>query len=111
MEPKPGTVAALQLTLLRERPYAYTSDDLMFETHARRNCVHDADRDAERTTFFARPRACLRASLLVKNNGWGLHHDGYGRVAAHGVETDEYRRLVTDAGLKQTHGMRTKRAS
>jgi Family of unknown function (DUF6157) len=110
-EPKPGTAAAVQLTLLRERPYGYTSDDLMFEAHARRNAIPETDNDAERAAFFARPHACLRASPLVKRYGWGLHHDGRGRVAAYGVETSEYRQLAADHEIKQTRGMRGKRAS
>lgn len=109
-EPKSGTVAALQLALLREQPYGYTSDDLLFEVHARRNGVSDAERTAERLVFFAKPRACLRASPLVRSYGWGLHHDAHGRVAAHAFETHAYDRLTADPGLKQTRGMRSRRA-
>lgn len=110
VQPKPGTIAALQLALLREKPYGYTSDDLLFEVYARRNDVPDAERTAERRAFFAKPRACLRASPLVRSHGWGLHHDAHSRVAAHAIETDAYGRLTAASGLKQTCGMRSKRA-
>lgn len=106
---KPGTVAALQLELLQAQPYGLTSDDLLFEVHARRSGVTDADRPAARAAFFGRSQACLRASPLVKKHGWGLHHDGQGRVAAFGVETDAYRELAARKDLKQVAGMRSAR--
>jgi hypothetical protein len=109
-EPKPGTVGALQLALLRESPYRYTSDDLLFEVHAQRSHIADADRAGERELFFAKSRACLRASPLGKTYGWGMHHDAEGRVAAYGVESDDYGRLARDAGLNRTQAMRSKRA-
>lgn len=55
-------------------------------------------------------QACLRASPLVKQFGWGLHHDEAGRVAAYGVETEEYRKLATRADLKIVTGMRRHKA-
>ena len=106
---KPGTIAALQLELLQANPYALTSDDLLFEVHARRTGIDDSDRAAARAAYFARPQACLRASPLVKAHGWGLHHDAGGRVAAFGVETDAYRELAQRADLKQVAGMRSRR--
>ncbi len=107
---KPGSVAALQLGLLQARPYGYTSDELLFEVHACRNGIEAGDREAARAAFFARPQACLRASPLVKQFGWGLHHDAQGRVAAYGVETDAYKAFATRPDLKQVAGMRSRRA-
>lgn len=107
---KPGSIAALQLELLQAQPYRLTSDNLLFEVHARRNGIADADRASAPAAFFARSQACLRASPLVKTHGWGLHHDAEGRVAAYGVETDAYRELATRADLKQVAGMRSRRA-
>jgi hypothetical protein len=99
---KPGTIAAVQLALLA-RPYAMTSDDLLFETHRARGG------GKTREGFFATPQACLRASPLVKQFGWGIHHDAEGRIAAYGVETPEYRALIDDAAVAKTPGMRSKR--
>lgn len=106
---KPGTVAALQLELLQAQPYGLTSDDLLFEVHARRHGIADADRPAARAALFGKPQACLRASPLVKKHGWGLHHDAQERVAAFGVETDAYRELAARKDLKQVTGMRSAR--
>jgi len=108
--PKPGSVAAMQLELLQAQPYGLTSDDLLFEVHARRNEVAAADRAAARTAFFSKPQACLRASPLVKKHGWGIHHDAQGRVATVAVESDDYARLRARTDLKQTIGMRSSRS-
>lgn len=78
---RPGTVAALQYGLLRDAPYRYTSDELLFEVHASRQGIDQAGRKAAWDAFFARSQACLRAAPLVKQFGWGLHHDGQGKVA------------------------------
>ncbi len=107
--PKPGSIAAIQLELLQARPYGLTSDELLFETHARRHDIPEADRAEARAAFFAKPQACLRASPLVKKHGWGLHHDGDGKVAAVAVESADYATLKARSDLKQTVGMRSSR--
>ena len=107
---KPGSIAAIQYELLREKPYGFTSDDLLFAVHARRTAIAEHARTLARETFFAKPLTCLRASPLVKQYGWGLHHDELGRVAAYGVETDGYRLLAVSPDLKVVPGMRARRA-
>lgn len=104
------SVASLQYRLLWETPYARTSDDLIFEVYALRNGVAEADREAARTAFFLKPQACLRASPLVKRFGWGLHHDEAGRLAAYGVETEDYRALARRSDLAILSGMRSRRS-
>ncbi len=105
-----GTVALLQYRFLSERPYAFTSDELLAAVAAERQ-GRDADEwDAVRAELFSRPQACLRASPLVKTFGWGLHHDDKGRVALVDSSGLEYRRLVADAGIAKTPGMRSTRA-
>jgi hypothetical protein len=106
-----GTVAALEYGLVSARPYALTSDDLLFEVYAIRNAVPDAERAAERDRFSARSRACLRASPLAKRHGWGVHHDAEGRVALVAVESERYRELAADPALKQLRAMRSRRAA
>lgn len=99
---KPGTVATVQHGLLAA-PYKLTSDDLLYETHRARGG------EKSREEFFARPQACLRASPLVKQFGWGIHHDSDGRVALVDPQGATYRRLLDDPALKKTPGMRSKR--
>ncbi len=111
-EPRVGataTVAALHYELIGAQPYARTSDDILFETHARRAGIEDDERDAARAAFFAKGQPCLRSSPLGKRYGWGTHHDSEGRVALYPVESDEYRKLAADPSLTHTRAMRSRR--
>jgi len=101
---KPETIAGLQYRLLSERPYALTSDDLLFEVHALRHP------GADRAEFFATPHPCLRTSPLVKQFGWGIHHDSEGRIALVSAESADYRRLLAEPSITKAAGMRSKRA-
>lgn len=105
-----GTIAQIQYSLLAAKPYHYTSDDLLFEVHAIRNGLARKDRPQARAEFFSRSQACLRCSPLVKQFGWGLHHDEKSRVAAYGVETAEYREMSKRPGMKIVGGMRSARS-
>ncbi|VWX47015.1 DUF6157 family protein [Novosphingobium sp. 9U] len=107
--PKPGSVAAQQLERLLAAPYTLTSDDLLFAVHAARHEAPEAEHAALRAEFESKPRACLRASPLVKTHGWGLHHDCQGRVAAVAIEDPDYAVLLADPALKIRAGMRSKR--
>ncbi len=107
-KPEP-TVARLQYEMISEHPYRYTSDEVVFAVHARKNEVPPADMDARRDTFFSKGQACLRASPLAKRYGWGIHHDAESRVALHPRESDAYRRLSGDPALKQVKAMKSAR--
>lgn len=107
--PRPGSVAAHQLERLLAAPYALTSDDLLFEVHAARQDAPASERAQLRAAFESKPRACLRASPLVKAHGWGLYHDEDGRVAAIAIEDPEYARRVADPAIKVVPGMRSSR--
>src|SRR5690554_2457403 len=89
------TVALLTYRMISENPYAYTSDDVIFGVHAQRQGIPDGDLDEERAAYFSTGRACLRASDLGKRYGWGIHSDERGRVAVHGIESEEYARLAS----------------
>lgn len=104
------TVAMLHFDFIASQPYTRTSDDVVFETYARRNNIPDDDRDAARKRFFAKGQPCLRSSPLGKRYGWGIHHDADGRVALYARESDEYARLAADPDLTHVRAMRTRRA-
>lgn len=105
--PKPDSIAGRQYALLHAKPYKLTSDDLLFAVHAAKN---DLPETAEtRAEFFAKPKACLRASPLPKQYGWGIHHDADGRLALVAVGSAEYDRLSHDKSVKSTPAMRSKR--
>ena len=100
---KPDSVAGAQHALVAGRPYVLTSDDLLHAAHVARSL------SPPRATFFAKPQACLRVSPLVKQFGWGIHHDAEGRIALVGMESDDYARLLADPAVKKTPGMRRSR--
>ena len=96
--------------MIANHPYRYTQEDVLFETYADHKEIPKANRPAERTKFFAKDQACLRASALGKRYGWGLHHDEHGKVALYAVESKEYKRLASDKTIKNVKAMRSKRA-
>jgi hypothetical protein len=108
---KAGSIAQIQHALLTSQPYHFTSDDLLFEVHAIRNGIAAEHRSQAREAFFAKSQACLRASPLVKQFGWGIHHDAQSKIAAYSIDTDAYRKFSTRTDLKIVTGMRNRRAS
>src|SRR5690606_38137031 len=63
------TVAAMQYELLRENPYRYTSDDILFQVYADREKVEKGDYSEARKAFFSKGQPCFRASPLTKSYG------------------------------------------
>lgn len=107
---KADSVAGMQHALLFEAPYAWTSDDLLFEILARRKNITELERLAARAEYFSKGQPCLRASPLVKQYGWGLHYDDQGRIALYGLEGSSYAELAKRTDLRQLAGMRSSRA-
>jgi len=115
-EPKP--VHMLEYELLAGAPYRYTNDELLFEVHVRRLGLSEAEVDARRDelwrAFFAKSHACMRASMLPKKFGWGVHSDAEGRLALVARDSEAYRRFL-EAGergeLKLTTAMRSRRTA
>jgi Family of unknown function (DUF6157) len=108
------TVASLQYSMIFNEPYAHTSDDVIFETSAGGRSLGAAaspeERQQAREAFFLRGRACMRASALGKQFGWGIHADAEGRIAIYPVEGQRYRELASDPKIEQVRAMRSKRA-
>jgi Family of unknown function (DUF6157) len=103
------SVANLQFDMIVANPYKYTSDEVIFTIYARRNGIEN-NLEQERSAFFAKGQACLRASPLTKRYGWGIHHDAEGKVALYPAESAEYQQFSASAEVKHTKGMRSKRA-
>lgn len=100
---KPETIAGQQYALLSAAPYKMTSDELLLAVENERKGPVDA------ATFFSTPKACLRASPLVKKHGYGLHHDAGGRVALIAMESADYKRLMAAENVEKRSGMRSSR--
>ena len=116
--PKGGkdTVPVIQHRLLTTKPYALTLEDLIFETHVRRLGLTAAEAKVRRKEIwrelFAKSHACMRASALPKQYGWGVHYDDQGRLALVPMESAEYQRFAAGEveGVEVTQAMRTRRA-
>jgi len=108
---KPG----IEYDLVFHQPYTYTQEELLFQTYVRHKEIPEeelASRGKEiREAFFSKPTACLRASMLPKKYGWGLHFDSEGKIALVARETEEYDRLADGDGgkLKVLAAMRNSR--
>ncbi|ASK60718.1 hypothetical protein CFK37_00085 [Virgibacillus phasianinus] len=101
------TIASIEYELIKNNPYQYTQDDVQFKTHSIRNQIEDTDEQREQ--FFAKPKACFRASPLVKKYGWGIHYNAEGKVSIYGVESEAYQDYLNSEGVTVLNGMRSKR--
>lgn len=108
MKGEDKTVARLQFEMMLEHPYRYSSDDVIFGIFAARNGLQGS-LQTEREQFFSKGQACLRSSPLPKRYGWGVHHNAEGKVAIYPVDSEEYRRLAADTGVKKVKAMRSRR--
>ncbi len=110
------SIHALQYELLSANPYYFTLEDLIYEVHIRHKeypeetIAKDADRI--RAELFSKSHPCMRASMLPKKYGWGVHYDLEGKIAIYGMETERYRQFVegTSSTPKLVYAMRNKRA-
>jgi len=108
---KPG----IEYDLIYNHPYTYTQEDILYETYIRHKGFTEEElslRGMElRSAFFAKPTACMRASMLPKKYGWGLHFDAEGKVALVARESAEYDSFMNgDKGdLKVVAAMRNSR--
>jgi len=103
------TIADIQYDLIQRNPYAYTSDDVLFQVFAERNDLTPGEYPQAREQFFSKGQACLRTSPLSKTYGFGIHCDNNEKIALYGMETPEYKKFAADQKLKKVKAMRTKK--
>lgn len=103
------TIAFRQFELISKNPYAYTSDDILFQVFADRNGLIASEYNIARAQFFAKGQPCFRASPLTKQFGWGIHCDSNGKIALYGIDTDQYQQFINDPKIKKVKAMRTAR--
>ncbi|KQS92631.1 DUF6157 family protein [Chryseobacterium sp. Leaf394] len=103
------TAAEIQYNLIKNNPYLFTSDEIIFETFALKNNLTDAEKPDERNKFFSKGQPCLRSSALSKRYGFGIHHDQNSKIALVPVESDDYKELCEDASVKKVKAMRSKK--
>lgn len=104
------SVANLQIDMLYDNPYKYTSDDVLFSVFATRKGFPENEWVEQRAAFFSKGQPCFRASPLTKRYGFGIHSDEHGKVAMYGAETAAYAKFLKDESVKKVKAMRSKRA-
>ena len=110
------TIQMIQYQLLTAQPYSLTLNDLIFEIFVKRNNIKSTDLELHKGTIwaelFSKPHPCMRASMLPKKYGWGVHYDAAGKIALHALESEKYQRLSAfgDGVQKVELAMRSKRA-
>jgi hypothetical protein len=108
---KPG----IEYDLVADQPYVYTQEELLYETHIRHKNIPQEELDARgtqlRDEFFQKPKACMRASMLPKKYGWGIHFNSEGRMALVPIESPDYKRFAEgdNGSLKVVAAMRSSR--
>jgi hypothetical protein len=103
------TVASLQFDLIKNNPYKYTSDELLFKIFALRNDLAKQELPLAKDLFFSMGQPCMRCSPLTKRYGWGIHYNAEGKMAIFGKETTEYEQFCNEKEFKQLFGMKSKR--
>ncbi|MBS4201788.1 hypothetical protein KHA93_19475 [Bacillus sp. FJAT-49732] len=103
------TIASIGYDLIKNNPYKYTQDDVQFKTYLIKNQIEEVNVDELREQFFSKPKACFRASPLVKTYGWGIHYNEEGKVAIYDAESDAYQQLFDREDITKQKGMRSKR--
>lgn len=109
------TKAGIEYELAINHPYHYTSDELLVEVHIRHKGLLDEELANQvqslREAFNSKSQPCLRASMLPKKFGWGVHFDSEGKLALYSVESSEYQAFAGGEreGVKLLRAMRNKR--
>lgn len=108
------TAHEIQYELLSQNPYKFNHEDLIYEVHIRHKAISEEElinhATEIRDQLFQKSHPCLRASMLPKKFGWGVHYDQDGRIAIYGMESNEYRQFVTeDRNVKLLFAMRNSR--
>ncbi len=99
-EKEPKTAARIEYDMLKDSPYQFTSDDVLYASNGNRRGISHED-------FFSKGQPCFRSSALTKRYGWGVHSDNTGRIAFFAVESPEYKRLSGDESIKHVKALRS----
>ncbi|RPD40866.1 DUF6157 family protein [Chitinophaga barathri] len=101
------TIANIEFDMIRQNPYKYTSDDVLFQVFADKNDLVKSEYKEAREKFYSKGQPCFRASPLTKRYGWGVHFDKDGKMAIYGSETKEYEKFSKDKNLAVVKAMRS----
>ncbi|MGM7724693.1 DUF6157 family protein [Metabacillus sp. Hm71] len=103
------TIASIQYDLIKNNPYKYTQEDVQFKTYLIKEQIESNNLNELREQYFTKPKACFRASPLVKKYGWGIHYDDHGKIALFDVNSETYNQFLNLDNITLLKGMRSKR--
>lgn len=106
---KAGSVASLQYEMLIEKPYEFTSDDVLSTVAAKRKDIGKEGLVAFRHEYFSKGQPCFRASPLTKTHGWAVHSNEQGYVALVAPNGNKFSEFHEDEDVKKVNAMRNKR--
>lgn len=106
--PKPHHL--LQYELLIQAPYTYTHEELLLEVYRRRDEVPDEELEDYRARLWERKHPCLRASMLPKKYGWGIHYNEQGKIAIYPAGSEAYDGWLENSQTTVLPAMRNSRA-
>jgi hypothetical protein len=89
---------AIEFELIANHPYVYTQEELLYQVHIRHKEIPTEELSVKgtqiRDEFFQKPMPCMRASMLPKKYGWGLHFNTEGKVALVPKESPDYQSFL-----------------
>jgi hypothetical protein len=92
------TKPSIEFELIASQPYVYTQEELLYEVHIRHKDIPEEELATRGTQiwdeFFQKPMPCLRASMLPKKYGWGIHFNAEGKIALVPMESADYQHFV-----------------
>jgi hypothetical protein len=103
------TAATIQFEMIKNNPYKYTSDDVLFQVFADKNDLTKTEYKKAREQFFSKGQPCFRASPLTKRYGWGVHNNSDGKIAIYACESPQYEKFLKDKKLKVVKAMKSSR--
>lgn len=103
------TIASLEYEIIKQQPYQYTSDDVLFKVYVERNNLARENLSEEREKFFSKGQACFCASPLTKAYGWGVHNNEDAKIALYGIGTKEYENFLKDNAVQKVKAMRNRK--
>lgn len=104
---KPKSIARMQFEMITDKPFQFTSDDIIFQIHCERKGIDPTDK--ERESFFSKGQPCFRSSPLAKSYGWGFHYDEQSKVGLVAMDDDAYEKLTNSQELAVVKAMRSSR--
>lgn len=108
-------VHVIQYQLLSTEPYKYNLEELIYEVHVRHKQIPQEEQVTRKeeiwAELFSKNHPCMRASMLPKRFGWGVHYNAEGKIAIYAKESPEYDQFIMGEGemLKLVYAMRSKR--